>query len=164
MFICSVRASTLKLFGIIFLALAILVSVVFWGEENTVFASAEGVEIDYGGIKTNEDRVKFIENFGLKIKSEPVSEESFSMPENFDRIINGYNEIQKVMGLDISKYKNKRVTHYAYTVENYDWQGEVRVNLLVYKNRIIACDVSALEEGGFVLPLTDIDPAKLKQI
>ena len=162
MFICSVRASTVKFFGIIVLAVAILLSVILLGEESTVYASATGIEIDYGGIKTNEDRIKFIEGFGLKVKEEAVTEESFPMPDNFDRIINGYNEIQKTQGLDISKYKNKRVTHYSYTVENYDSAGEVRVNLIIYKNRIIAADLSSMTEGGFVLPLTEVDSAKIK--
>ena len=162
MFICSVRASTVKFFGIIVLAVAILLSVILLGEESTVYASASGIEIDYGGMKTNEDRIKFINGFGLKVKEEPLTEESFPMPEDFDRIINGYNEIQKAQGLDISKYKNKRVTHYSYLVENYDYLGEVRVNLLIYKNRIIAADLSSMAEGGFVLPLTEIDSAKIK--
>ena len=162
MFICSVRASTIKFFGVIALTLAVLFSVLAFGEQSTVYASAGGVEIDYGGMKTNEDRVKFIEGFGLKVKEEPTTEESFAMPENFDRVINGYNEIQKMQGLDLSKYKKKRVTHYSYEVENYNHDGKVTVNLLVYKNRVIACDLSSLEENGFVLPLISVDKANLK--
>ena len=122
----------------------------------------EGREINYGGMKTNEDRVAFIEGFGIKVKEDPVTEESFTMPEDFDRVIQGYNQIQKTQGLDLSKYTRKRVTHYAYEVTNYDSEGAVYVNLLVYRNRIIAADISSVSDGGFVLGLTEIDPSKLK--
>ena len=83
------------------------------------------------------------------------------MPESFDRILAGYNEIQKRQGLDISKYQRKRVTHYAYEVTNYDSDGKVFVNLIVYRNRIIACDISSSEKDSFVLPLSEIDESKL---
>ena len=113
-------------------------------------------------MRSAEDRISFIEGFGIKVKSEPVTEESFNSPESFDRIISGYNEIQKSQGLDLTKYAGKRITHYAYEVENYDYDGKVYVNLLIHKNRIVGCDISSADGVGFVLPLTGIDKAKLK--
>ena len=162
MFICSVRASTLKFFAVIGVTLAILLTLVSIGDGTTVYASADGVTVNYGGMKTNEDRVAFIESFGLKVKSEPTTEELFSAPESLDRVMAGYNELQKSQGLDLTKYTGKRITHYAYEVENYDSEGKVYVNLLIYKNRIIACDVSSTHDEGFVLPLVGLDSSKLK--
>lgn len=162
MFVYTVRASTVKFFLCIFLCLAVLVTLVSLGNRETVFASADGKEINYSGIKSNEDRVAFIEGFGLKVKTDPVTEESFSVPDDFDRVIMGYNQIQKSQGLDLSKYKGKRVTHYAYEVTNYDYEGTVYVNLIVHRNKIIAADISSLAGGGFVSALTEIDVNKLK--
>ena len=162
MFIYSVRASTLRFFACIFLCLAVLVLLLSLGSAETVYASASGREINYGGMKTNEDRVAFIESFGIKVNSEPTREETFTMPDSFDRIILGYNQIQKSQGLDLTKYERKRVTHYAYEVTNYDSDGKVYVNLLVYRSRIVAADISSSDDGGFVLALTDVDRAKLK--
>ena len=84
------------------------------------------------------------------------------MPEDFDRVILGYNQIQKTQGLDLTKYSRKRVTHYAYEVTNYDSEGSVYVNLLVHRNRIVAADISSVADGGFVSALTDFDRSKLK--
>ena len=162
MFVYTIRASTLKFVMCIVLCFAVLVTLISIGTSETVFASANGREINYGGMRTNEDRVAFIEGFGIKVKSDPVSEESFTLPENFDRVIMGYNQIQKNQGLDLTKYHNKRVTHYAYEVTNYDHTGSVYVNLIVYRNKIIAADISSASDGGFVLALTEIDAAKLK--
>ena len=163
MFICSVRASTLKFFILIGATLALLIALLTIGDTDSVYASVGELKVDYGGMKNNEQRVAFIEGLGVKVKDEPVSEKSFSAPESFDRVVAGYNEIQKAQGLDLSKYAGKRVTHYAYLVENFDYDGEVYVNLIVYKNRIIGCDVSSLDRGGFVLPLVGVPKEKLKE-
>lgn len=162
MFVYSIRASTVRFFACIAICLSVLVLLMTLGSAETVYASAGGREINYGGMKTNDDRLEFIESFGIKVKSEPVREETFTMPDDFDRVINGYNQIQKAQGLDLTKYTRKRVTHYAYEVTNYDSDGKVYVNLLVHRNRIIAADISSLEDGGFVYALTDFDVSKLK--
>ena len=162
MFIFSVRASTIKLCALIALTLALLVGVSSFSGGEAVFASASG-DIQYGGMKTNEDRVAFIENFGVLVADEPVEEKTFTVPENFDRIVSGYNELQKRQGLDISRYAKKKVTRYTYRVENYDLEGEVFVNLFIFKNKIIACDICSAAQGGFVEPLTLVDKTKLKQ-
>lgn len=162
MFIYSVRASTVKFIMCISLCLVVLLAVLTIGATDSVYASASGVEINYGGMKTNADRVEFIESFGLKVKEEPISTATFTMPDNFDRVISGYNQVQKSQGLDLEKYKNKRVTHYAYEVTNYDYDGTVYVNLIVYRNKIIAADISSAASGGFLSSLVGFDRAKLK--
>ena len=142
MFIYSVRASTLRMVAIIVLVLVLLVGVVSVGSADAVYTSGKD-GINYGGIKTNADRVKFIEGFGIQVKDEPYEEKSFTMPEDFDRVILGYNELQKKQGLDLSKYAKKKVTRYTYEVENWKDDVPVYVNLLVYRSRIVACDISS---------------------
>ena len=150
MFIFSVRASTVKVFAVLLLTFAVLLSLILSG--NTVFASGEPVySVDLSGIKTEDDRVAFIEQFGLKVKGASVETKSFVMPDNFDRVMAGYNEIQKRQGLDLSKYTKKKVTRYTYEIEGYnDYDGDVMVNLLVFRNRIVGCDVSSRDPNGFV--------------
>lgn len=155
MFIFSVRASSIKFFAILALTFAVLIGVLISGEAVVASGSASG-EINFSGIKSEDDRVAFIEQFGLRVKSAAVDECNFVMPENFDRVIMGYNEIQKSQGLDLSKYAKKKVTRYTYAIDNYEnYDGEVFVNLLVYRNRIIGCDISSGNPDGFVRPLTD---------
>ena len=62
-----------------------------------------------------------------------------------------YNEIQRRQGLDLSAYKKKSVMRYTYAVKNYpDYDGEVLVNILVYKNTVIGGDVCSADVSGFV--------------
>ena len=150
MFVYSVRASTVRFFAIVALTLTVLVGILAFGSSADV--SAASGTVDFSGISTLEDRVGFISQFGLK--ADPSSEEceEFRVPENFDRVIAGYNEIQRKQGLNIEKYKNKKVTRYTYTVSDYS-EGSAVVNLVVYKSTVIACDISSAEPGLFVHPL-----------
>ena len=155
MFVCSLRASTVKFFGIVVLTIAVLVGALAFG--NTAVEAAASATVKFSGIKTNEDRLEFISRFGIEVAGEPCEVKSFSVPENFDKIIAGYNELQKSQGLDISKYKNKKVTRYTYETDGYgDYKGKFYVNLIVYRNTVVACDVSSADRGGFVEPLVKL--------
>lgn len=162
MFIYSIRASTIKVLGVILLFAVILTGLVLTGQGGVVLASGSATEVDYSGIKTSEDRAEFIKSFGIEIENGSEQEVAFRMPESFDRVILGYNELQKKQGLDLSKYHNKRVTRYTYKVTNYDSDGEVYANLFVYRGKIVACDVSSSDPSGFVIPLTLVDRSNLK--
>lgn len=159
MFIYSMRASSVKFFSVIALTLAVLVGLLVFGrgDGGTVYASS--ADVDFSGIKTEEDRVRFISQFDVKVKGEPVETEEFRVPENFDRVIAGYNEIQKKQGLNIEKYKNKKVTRYTYEIEGYEHDGkkaDAVVNLVIYKGTVVACDISSASPDGFVLPLVKL--------
>ena len=152
MFIYSVRASTIKFFSVVVLLLGGLIALLAVGSAHT--AQAVSTEVKFSGMKTNEDRVNFISQFGIEVEEAPVDDSSFSVPENFDKIISEYNELQKRQGLDVSKYKNKKVTRYTYKTTNYKSDsGDVFVNLIVYRGTVIACDVSSGNPSGFVEPL-----------
>ncbi len=153
MFVYSVRASTIRFFSVIALTLAVLVGILVFGGNESVYASAGTV--DFSGIKTNEERLAFISQFGITVDSEPEEIEEFRVPENFDKVINGYNEIQKRQGLDIAKYKNKKVVRYTYEADNYNGK-EAYVNLIIYKGTVIACDISSKDPSGFIEPLVKL--------
>jgi hypothetical protein len=87
----------------------------------------------------------------VEVSGEAKESVSFTVPENFDTVIAGYNELQRSQGLDISKYKNKKVTRYTYEIGSFgDYDGAVFVNLIIYKNTVVACDVSSADPHGFV--------------
>lgn len=158
MFIYSIRASTIRFFSVIILTLAVLFGIVLFGDSGSLSVSASSEGINFSGMKSNDDRIAFISRFGYEVEEAPVETEEFSVPENFDRIISGYNELQKRQGLDITKYKNKKVTRYTYAVKNYEnYDGEVYVNLIVWRNTVIACDVSSADPEGFLKPLVSFE-------
>lgn len=157
MFIYSLRASTLKFFAVICVALVTLITLIaFIPDFDSVSASTpvdEQVSESYrfDKVKTNEDRVNFLSQFGWQVKNEPTESSEVTIPDSFDKIFVGYNEIQKRQGLDLSKYKNKKVMRYTYEVTNYaDYNGTVYATVIVYRNKVIGGDVCSADVKGFI--------------
>ncbi|NLK38984.1 MAG: DUF4830 domain-containing protein [Clostridiales bacterium] len=155
MFIYSFKASTLKLFGIMALALIVLVSLIIfipsYDRSDTGEPVIKNEEINYDKIKTNEDRIQFLSQFGWTAESDPEESVQVTIPEEFDKIFTGYNELQKQQGLDLSKYKKKDLMRYTYVITNYsDYEGKVYANLLVYRNKVVGGDICSADPSGFV--------------
>lgn len=154
MFIYSLKASTIKFFAVICVALATLITLIAFipvaavDDDAAVSANAD---IDYSGIKSNEDRVEFLAQFGWQVNPEAIESIEVTIPEEFDKIFTAYNEIQKQQGLDLTKYKKKNVTRYTYEITNYDgYDGTVYANILVYRNKVIGGDVCSADVKGFM--------------
>ena len=156
MFIYSLRAGTLKFFGVVCVALVSLITLIafiptYTAGDPDLDTSAQTVSISYEKIRDNEDRVEFLRQFGWEVKDEPLETVEVVIPTEFDTVFAGYNEIQKAQGLDLGKYKKKTVTRYTYEVTNYpDYDGTVHANVIVYRNRVIGGDVCTADMDGFI--------------
>lgn len=153
MFIYSLKASTIKFFAVVCVALATLITLIAFIPVAAVgdFAVSAGADINYGGIKTNDDRIEFLGQFGWQVKPEAIECIEVTVPSEFDKIFTAYNEIQRAQGLDLTKYKKKNVTRYTYEITNYDgYDGVVYANIIVYRNRVIAGDVCSADVKGFM--------------
>ena len=155
MFIYSLRASTLKFFAVICVSLVALITMIAFipahGGDDGYVASSKDMEVEYDGVKTGEDRIEFLKQFGWEVKREPVENVEVTIPAEFDKVFVGYNEIQRRQGLDLSRYKKKKVMRYTYEVTNYEGaEGVVYANLLVYRNRVIGGDVCSADTSGFI--------------
>lgn len=151
MFIYSLRASTLKFFGVVVLSVAALFGLMLFVPQYEAAEAAADETVNYTNIRTNDDRIAFVAQFGYTVAPEPIESCEFTVPEEFDRVLAGYNEIQRQQGLDLSRYRKKTVTRYTYTVTDYpNASGTVYVNLIVYRDRVVACDICSADPSGFV--------------
>lgn len=149
MFVYSIRSATIKFVSVIALSLAVLFALIAliptYGE------SKPASDISYSKIYENSDRLAFISQFGWEVAEEPLETVEVSVPETFDSVYLGYNEMQQEQGLNLAKYKGKTVTRYTYKITNYpDYEGTVYVSLLIYKNKIVGGDVCSADVNGFV--------------
>lgn len=155
MFVYSMRASTLKFFGVTTLAVAALVTLLIFIPTSEPAVSSGAIEVSesvrFDGIKTAEDRIAFLSQFGIEVEPTPVEEAEVTVPAEFDKVYESYNELQKKQGFDLSKYQKKDVMRYTYRVTNYDgYDGEVLVSMLVYKKKVIGGDVCSADHDGFI--------------
>ena len=156
MFIYSLRASTVKLVGVICVALTVLIALIAFVPTYTVSSQTSAnldreTNYNYEKIKSAEDAIGFLSQFGWTVNAEPVEVKTVTIPSEFDKIFSAYNELQKEQGLNLTKYKNKEVTRYTFTVTNYEgYNSTVYANVLVYRNRVIGGDVCSADVTGFV--------------
>ena len=154
MFVYSMKASTLKFFGVILASVVVLVTLILLipASDN---ASVDAASANYNKVKTNEDRIALLSGFGWQVSEQPVEEVQVQIPAEFDSVLDRYNSLQMDQGLDLSKYKRKTLTRYTYQVTNYpDYEGTVYANLLVYRNKVVAGDLCSASADGFVSPLS----------
>ncbi|MBR6782074.1 MAG: DUF4830 domain-containing protein [Clostridia bacterium] len=169
MFIYSFKASSIKFFGILCVALAALIALIafvpaYAGEQNTGGGNSGGVAVDapeaesgvtvsvrYDKVTTADDAAGFLSQFGWVVDAGSVETKEVTIPAQFDKVFAGYNEMQKSQGLDLSKYKKKGVTRYTFTVTNYKgYEGAVYANVLTYRGRVIGGDICSADVSGFI--------------
>jgi len=150
MFVYSVKASSLKYIAVMLVcAVAIAACVFMFPESTTAEYVAGSGKRSFKNVKTNEDRVEFLQSYGWEIEPEALDIAEVVIPSEFDEVYKRYNEIQKSEGLDLKKYSGKSVKKYSYRVKNYDSDTSVVASLLIYKNRVIGGDVSSADINGF---------------
>ncbi len=156
MFVYSMRAGTIKLVGVICVALTVLITLIAFVPTYAFGSQATGagdstVSYSYDKVKSAEDAVNFLSQFSWQVNPTPVETKTVTIPAEFDKVFAAYNELQKAQGLNLSKYKNKEVTRYTFTVTNYPgFDGTVYANVLVYRGRVIGGDICSADVTGFV--------------
>lgn len=155
MFIYSFKASTIKFFGIIAVALVTLLALAFLIPSYTTSTTKEiallNENISFDNVKTSKDAVKFLSQYGWVVLEEPIEECEITIPAEFDKVISSYNEIQKQQGLDLTKYAKKTAQRYTFKINNYpNYEGTVYANIITYRNRVIAGDICTADAKGFI--------------
>ena len=103
------------------------------------------------GVKTNEDRIAYLESYGWQVAQEPSSVEELLIPDTFDENYTQYLELQSSQGFDLTDYCGKRVKRYTYEISNYPTgESGIQAGLLIYKNTVIGGDVLSPQLGGFI--------------
>ena len=164
MFVYSMRAGTVRFFGVIVVALIALVALIAFVPELQPAAAADAAAsaaesetareeetVTYEKVRSNEDRIAFLAQFGWEVETEPVESTTVTVPKNFDKVFAAYNELQRAQGLDLTGFGGRTVERYTYTVTNYEgYEGTVLANLLIYRGRVIGGDVCAADSAGFL--------------
>ena len=153
MFVYSLKASTIKFFGVICVAMAALIALIVFVPTGDIVATDTTPQsgINYVKIKDNDARREFLRQFGWEVGEKEIESIEVTVPKEFDRVMTEYNEIQRRQGLDLSAYKGKSVSRYTYEVTNYEgYDGKVYANIIVYKNKVIGGDICTADVKGFI--------------
>lgn len=155
MFVMSVKGKTLKIAGVlcaVIIAVAAMLILLPKGDSVSAGSVFEGKDtVNYDKIKTNEQRIEFLRQFGWESGNDCIEETEIKIPADFDKIMKAYNEVQKAQGFNLDSYKGKTATRYTYEITNYpDYEGRVFANIIIYKNRVIGGDICSSDADGFI--------------
>lgn len=120
----------------------------------TLGGQAVPTSAEASGVRSNEDRIAYLNGLGWQVSANPVITEELLIPETFDESYDDYLALQSQQGFDLTQYCGKRVKRYTYDVTNYpDSEVGVQAALLVYKNKVIGGQLQAAD-GSFVTTLS----------
>ena len=113
--------------------------------------TAASAAVSPEGVRTNEDRVAYLESYGWAVSAQPIAVEELIIPEAFDETYSQYLELQAGQGFDLTDYCGKRVKRYTYEITNYPTgEAGVQANLMLYRNTVIGGEVLSPQMDGFL--------------
>ena len=111
--------------------------------------------MDGSRVRTNDDRVAYLQSYGWQVDPEPLSVEELILPETFDQPYTQYLELQSAQGFDLTAYAGKRVKRYVYQVTNYPTgESGIQAGLLLYRDQVVGGDILSSALDGFIHGLT----------
>ena len=127
----------------------------FWGPERATF----GFFSSKDRVKTNEDRVAYLENLGWIVEPEPVLEEKLKIPKSFeDDFLRDYIAMQNASGYALQEQAGKKVSRFTYAVINYPTGEEnIMLTLLVRKGAVVGGELFSADTGEILHGLNPPD-------
>ena len=158
MFVYSFKASTVRILGVVCVALVGIIALVAFVPTYVTAGnvdvpagqvSSQSVSIRYDKIKTEQDVINFLAQFGWQVEGKAIEVKEVTVPVEFDKVYAGYNQVQLAQGLDLTRYKGKALTRYTFKITNYEGHdGTVLANVLVYRKKVVGGDICSAEIGG----------------
>ncbi len=114
-------------------------------------------------IRSNDDRIAYLNDLGWQVSPEAVRTEELMIPDSFDQSYAHYLALQSEQGFDLTRYCSKRVKRYIYDISNYPTgEAGMQAALLVYKNRIIGGQIQSADGSvlhGLTMPVQSPAPS-----
>lgn len=135
----------------VLLCAAALTAAALWSVRDATASSA----VDGSRVRTNDDRVAYLQSYGWQVDPEPLSVEELILPETFDQPYTQYLKLQSAQGFDLTAYAGKRVKRYVYQVTNYPTgESGIQAGLLLYRDQVVGGDILSSALDGFIHGLT----------
>ena len=156
MFVYNLKLVPSKKLMFIFGTMSVIASIVciicMMSVHNQVYDTATCDEIGTYSLDAEGTQAQcdFLEQFSLEVVPDTAQTETVTIPMEFNDTYNQYNELQKKIGLDLSRYKGRVAEEITYELKNSETKYAV---LLVYENIVIGAHLTNGEYGQSNLPL-----------
>ncbi len=97
----------------------------------------------------------FLKQFDLQVDISTEEKVSINIPAEFNDVYENYNTIQQKQGFNLVNYKGEAATRYTYSIDNYPTEAQIKANVIICNNRVIAGDLCTVTFGGSMSTLDD---------
>lgn len=106
-----------------------------------------------------EKCIEFLSGYGWEVEEKPSDSAAVNIPKTFDRVYEGYNEIQRAAGLNLEAFLGRSGTRYTFVVTNYpiDVGEPVYANVICIGGEPVAGDIMTVSINGFMHSLGQQD-------
>ena len=104
-------------------------------------------------VTSAEERVALLHDLGHEVLLDSETVEEIRLPDDPDAALTTYEALQTPSGLSLLKHCGKRVKLYTYTVTNAQTDGTVWAHMYIYRDRVVAGDITAADPEGKQVPL-----------
>lgn len=130
------------------LVAAVAATVVLAGQQPVALPAWSIFNKGIAGGEENQ-RIEFLQKYGWEAEVPAIREQEVTIPAEWDEVYTGYASLQEAQGFNLDKLRGKTVMEYTYHITNYPEKDDVAAHILVYKDKIVAADVSEMQQGGF---------------
>ncbi len=151
MFIFTTKFDRKKAVAIVIALAAILIGIILIAGaiHRSNAQTVDGISVV--NIKTNEDRIAYLNALGWEVSSEPIEEQDIVIPKEFDGVYADYIKLQNEQGFTIADYCGMEAKRYTYQVLNYpDKPDGIVADIIVYRSTVIAGDIQSVALDGFM--------------
>lgn len=126
-----------------------------------IFAFFAAVMFSVYGVHAEKSDIEkarcFLRHYGWETDTVPCETEPITVPETFDAVFSGYDELQSKAGLSLKPYRGNSGMRYTFVVKNYplDVGETVYANVIIINSAVCGGDIMTRSLSGFMHSLAD---------
>ena len=151
----KVNKKSILVFAVLVLLIIFVVFRVAFCGNSESYAYCEGIGKCRTEISDKFSAEDFCSQFGMSIDLGSETKEYITIPSEFNDVYEKYNSLQIQQGFNLERYKGKKAERRTYDVTNATENSELKVNLIIYENRVIAGDLCTVSLDGAMTTLSD---------
>lgn len=102
------------------------------------------------GMGTLSGAEAYLQSLGYDLEKGLVRQETITLPQKFDSVYEGYNDLQKECGFDLASYRGKNLTLCTYRLSNYPGQPQAMADVLLDGEEVVGGAVYSAALDGFM--------------
>lgn len=154
MFVFTAKFDKRKAIAIVLALAVLLCAIILIVGAVSRGGSSKSEKVSSYNLKTNEDRIAFLNELGWEVEQTPLETQEIVIPRQFTGVYEDYVKLQNEQGFTLEKYGGMKAVRYTYRILNYPGDSNsVVADMIIYGTTLIAGDIQSTALDGFMIGL-----------